>query len=119
MDVPARPFGEPFADQRRLVGGVIVHDEMDVETAWDGSLDLVEELAELGGAVAAVALADDLACRDVQGGEQRGRAVALVVVASPAGWPGRIGSMGWLRSSAWIWDFSSTHRTMAWSGGET
>src|ERR1700732_503794 len=30
-----------------------------------------------------------------------------------------IGSPGWVRSSAWIWLFSSTERTMAWSGGLT
>ena len=63
MDMPARPFGEPVADQRGLVRGVVVHDEMDLETAWDGGLNLVEELAELGGAVAGIAFADDLARR--------------------------------------------------------
>src|SRR5678815_856552 len=31
--------------------------------------------------------------------------------------PGIIGSTGWERSSAWIWDFSSTHNTTAASGG--
>jgi hypothetical protein len=61
MHMPARPFGEPVADQRRLVGGVIVHDEMDVEFARHCGLDLIQELAELGGAMATVALADNLA----------------------------------------------------------
>jgi hypothetical protein len=28
-----------------------------------------------------------------------------------SGWPGRIGSDGCVRSSAWIADFSSTHST--------
>jgi len=27
------------------------------------------------------------------------------------------GSPGWVRSGAWIWDFSSTHSTTARSGG--
>ena len=31
--------------------------------------------------------------------------------------PGCIGSVFWVRSSAWIWDFSSTHSTTAFSGG--
>jgi len=44
--------------------------------------------------------------------------MAGIVVAAPRGLTG-IGSIGWLRSSAWIWDFSSTHNTMACSGGET
>ena len=34
-----------------------------------------------------------------------------------SGMPGIIGSTGWERSSAWIWDFSSTHSTKARSGG--
>src|SRR5581483_12312856 len=83
MDMPARPFGEPVADQRGLVRGVVVHDEMDIETARDGGLDLVEELAELGGTVAGKAFADDLARRNVERREQRGRAVARVVMAAP------------------------------------
>ena len=31
VDVPARSLGEPVADQRGLVGGVVVHDQMHVE----------------------------------------------------------------------------------------
>ena len=31
--------------------------------------------------------------------------------------PGFIGSEGWVRSSAWIWLFSSMHKTTAFSGG--
>jgi hypothetical protein len=103
MHMPSRPFGNPVADQRRLVGGVIVHDEMDVEFARHRGLDLIQELAELDGAMATVALADNLAGGDVEGSEQRGRAMANVVVAAPRR----------------ICDFSSTHNTMACSGGET
>jgi hypothetical protein len=55
---------------------------MHVELGGDVPLDLVEEAAELAGAVAIVALADDDAGGDVEGGEQRGRAVAGVVVAA-------------------------------------
>ena len=33
--------------------------------------------------------------------------------------PGRIGRIGWLRSRAWHWDFSSTQTTTAFSGGST
>lgn len=33
--------------------------------------------------------------------------------------PTRIGSIGAVRSSAWIWDFSSTQSTIAFSGGAT
>src|SRR5665213_2673487 len=31
--------------------------------------------------------------------------------------PGRIGRIGAVRSRAWTWDFSSTHSTIAFSGG--
>src|SRR5215217_5569114 len=31
--------------------------------------------------------------------------------------PGCIGSVFWVRFSAWIWDFSSTQSTIAFSGG--
>ena len=48
---------------------------MNIETAWDSGLDLVEELTELGGAVAGKAFADDPARRNVERREERGRAV--------------------------------------------
>ena len=119
VDVPARPSHQPIADQRRLVSGVVVHDEMHVEIARYVGLDRVEELAELGGAVAWIAFADHPTGGNVEGGEERGGAVAGVVVATPRRLAWRIGSIGWLRSSAWICDFSSTQSTTAWAGGET
>ena len=69
MDVPARPLGQPVADQRRLVGCVIVQDEMNVQVVRNGGFDLIEKLAELCGAMAAVTLADDPASCDVEGGK--------------------------------------------------
>ena len=42
-----------------------------------------QELAELPASVALVALPDDLSGGDVEGCEQRGRAVALVVMGAP------------------------------------
>ena len=63
----------------RLVGRVVVH--VDVEVG--GNVVVVEELAEFLAAVTAEALADYLAGSNVEGREQRGRAVALVVVGPP------------------------------------
>src|SRR5947209_9838098 len=60
---------------------------------------------------------DDPAGGHLQRGEQRGGAVATVVIGLFSGIPGRIGSIGAVRSSAWIWDFSSTESTTALSGG--
>ena len=67
--MPARSLEQPVADQRGLVGGVVVHDKLDVEIVGDVGFDPIEELAELGGAVPSVALADDTAGGDVQRGE--------------------------------------------------
>ena len=49
MHMPARSAYEPIADQRRLVGCVIVDDQVHVEIGRYGGLDLVEEFAELDG----------------------------------------------------------------------
>src|ERR1700730_5527784 len=57
MHVPARAPIEPVSDQRRLVGCVIVDDQMHVEVGWYGGFDLIEELAEFDGARAGVTLA--------------------------------------------------------------
>src|SRR5688572_7968079 len=56
MDVPAWSFGQPIADQRSLVGGVIVPDEMNLESLGDVGLDVVEELSKLGRPMTAIAL---------------------------------------------------------------
>jgi hypothetical protein len=78
MDVPARPLWQPVADQRRLVGGVVVHDEMNVQIARNSGFDLIEKLAELLGAMTSITLADDPADCDVEGGKQRCGAMALL-----------------------------------------
>ena len=90
---------------------------MDIQLLRHRLLDDREELPELDGPVARVAFSDDFAGGDVEGGEERGGAVALVVVGLAGGRPGRSGSIGWVRSSAWICDFSSTQSTTARSGG--
>jgi hypothetical protein len=43
--------------------------------------------------------------------------VAPVVVVRRSGRPGCIRSIGAVRSSAWTWDFASTHSTIAFCGG--
>src|SRR5260370_39619447 len=82
MHMPARPLGHPVADQWRLMGCVIVHDEMNIQTVGNSGFDLIEKLTELFGAMAPVTLADDPAGCDVQGGKQRCGAMALVVVTT-------------------------------------
>lgn len=82
VSVPARTFGQPVADRLGLVGGIVVHDELDVEIDGHVGLDLVEDLAELAGAMLRVATAEDGAGGDVEGGKQGGRAMPRVVVAA-------------------------------------
>ena len=77
--------GEPRADLRVLVGGVVVEDGVDVLAGRHRGLDGVEEADELLVAVALHVAADDGAVEDVQRGEQRGGAVPLVVVGHRAG----------------------------------
>jgi hypothetical protein len=58
-------------------------------------------------------------CMHVERGEQGGGAVPLVVMRHGLAAPGLIGSPGWVRSSAWIWLFSSIDSTTACAGGST
>ena len=109
---------KPFGDRRCLVGDVVVADQVHVQIGgiWLSSL---AETFEFGGAVASVDGSVDLAGGDVQGGEQGRDAVAQVVVRASLGSPGIIGSTGAERSRAWIWEFSSTQSTSAFSGGSS
>src|SRR6188474_3087828 len=88
VDMPARAFGEPVADALGLVGAGIVDDQMDVEIVGHLGFDRIEELAELLSAMAAKAPPDHLAGLHIERGEQRQRAMALVVVAAPFGLSG-------------------------------
>ena len=68
-----------------LVGGVVVEDGVDHLAGRDLALDGVEEADELLMPVALHAAADHRAVEHVQRGEQRRRAVALVVVGHGPG----------------------------------
>ena len=63
-----------------LVGRVVVDDEVDVESLGHGLIDALEEGEELLMAVARPALGEDRAGGDVEGGKQRGGAVADIIV---------------------------------------
>src|SRR5215469_3901214 len=49
VQVVARPLGEPVADQRGLVGAVVVDDDVHVEIGGNLGVDNIEKLAELQG----------------------------------------------------------------------
>ena len=64
-------------------------------------------------AVLAVAFADDFAGGDIQGGKERGGAVAIVVVGSALRLSGFHRQNRLAAFKAWTWLFSSTQSTMA------
>ena len=66
-----RPAGKPCLDLGGFVGGVVVHDDMDIEPFGNLSIDLFEEVQELGRPVTLVALADDEPRGDIERSEQR------------------------------------------------
>src|SRR5215467_10539795 len=102
----ARPLTEPASDQRCLVRGVVVEDEMDVEVQWHRVIDGVEKLAELHGAMAAMTPADHRAGLDVQCREERRRAMAHVVMGAAFGLA-RAHRQQWLRAAL---GFAPSHR---------
>jgi hypothetical protein len=44
VDMIMRPAGKPRLDLRRLVSGIVIHDDMDIEHFGDLSIDLPEEV---------------------------------------------------------------------------
>src|SRR5215204_7262773 len=86
VDMIMGTTGEPRLDLGCFVGGIVVHDDMDLEPFGDASVDLLEEVQELGRPVSLVAFADDEARCDVERCEQRCRAVPHVVVRPALGY---------------------------------
>src|SRR6056297_84407 len=87
MQLEAGMFLEPGPHLGRLVGRVVVEDEMDVARLSDSAVDAAQECEELPGTVARHAVADDEARLHVERGEKRSGAVALVIVGHAGGAP--------------------------------
>lgn len=81
MEGPAWMSREPGADFLVLVSGVVVENDMDHLPDRDGTLQGVQEADELLVSMALHVAAEHFACQDVQGGEQCGRAMPLVVMS--------------------------------------
>ena len=81
--MPAWALDEPAAAQRRVVVGIVVHDDVNIEIGRNLDFDPIKEFAELGGAVTREATPDDSAGGNVECGGQGGGSVAPVVMASP------------------------------------
>ena len=80
VHVEPRTLGQPVLDQGRLVGGEVVHDQVDVEVSRHLFVDRVEEFPKLDGTVSPVQLSNDFAAERVECRKQRCRAVSFVVV---------------------------------------
>src|SRR5450756_1468921 len=81
----ARMLREPGGDACVLVGLVVVEDQMQVELGRELAIEGAQELEELLVAVAGQALADDAAIESAERREERGGAVALVVMGQRTG----------------------------------
>ncbi len=81
MQVVAGTPSEPSADFGMFMSGVVVDDEMDVEAAGHIAVDLTQECEELLMTVSRMTTGYDFAGGDIESGEQRGGAVAFVVMS--------------------------------------
>jgi len=80
MERPARIVGQPFQNLRVFVRGIVVDNGMDNLSGGNGALNSIEKFDEFLVPVMRHAAPDDSALKHVEGSEQGGRAVALVVV---------------------------------------
>ena len=64
------------------MGGVVIHDNVDIEPFGDLSIDLLEKVQELGRTVTLVAFADDEPRGDIERGKQRGRTMPHIAVGA-------------------------------------
>lgn len=85
VHMPMRAAGKPSLDLRRLVGGIIVHREVDVRPLGHLGIDPPEEVEELGRPMALVAFSDHGAGGDIEHGEQGCRAITNISVRTSLG----------------------------------
>ena len=76
MQLVARPLGQPIANLRMFVGGVVIDDEMDLVGWRNVLIEMPQEGEKFLMAVAGLACGEHLAVGDVQGGKQGGGAMA-------------------------------------------
>ena len=108
---------EELLDVGGPMRGEVVDDAMQLERSWGLGDEIGEELDEVRGAGRVGDPSGDGAFMDVQPGEEHRGAVTHVAVVASSGAPGIAGLVGATRLLAWIWDFSSTDHTTAFSGG--
>ena len=75
---------EPCPHFGVLVGGIIVEDDMDGLVAWHAGIDRVQKTDELLMPVPLHVPPDHGSVEDIECSEQRGRAIALVIMGGVA-----------------------------------
>ena len=85
VQMKTRVLVEPCRHLGMLVGGIVVEHEMEIEFWRSVAVDGSQEAQELLMPVALHALADHRPGGDIEGGEQRGRAMALIIMGHGAG----------------------------------
>src|SRR6201993_2605938 len=87
VHVEAAVLGQPGFDRRVLMGGIVVGDQVQIEGLGRAAVDGSQEPQPFLVAMALHALPDHPTGGDIERGEQRRRAVALVVVGHRSGPP--------------------------------
>src|ERR1019366_6621229 len=91
VHVEAGVLDQPGVDRGRLVGAVVVADQVHVQVVGDFVVDLGQELLELNRSMPPVDRGDDGPVGNVERGEQVGHSVTYIVVGAPLGHPGHPG----------------------------
>ena len=100
VQVEPRALREPGPDERSLMRAVVVQDDVHIEGGRHAGVQSVQKLPEFDRAMPAMRLADDGTGPHIERGEQRRRAMPLVVMRALFGLARLQGSNGAVRSSA-------------------
>ena len=71
VQMVARMTQQPTLNRRRLVGGIVVENQVNVQGRGGGRLDRVQKLAEFLGTMPTMTLTKDFAAGHLQSGKQR------------------------------------------------
>lgn len=80
VEMEAWALQQPPADHGRRMRAIVVEDQMYIQAGRDAGLDGVHELTEFSGTMSLMQFPDDAARPHFQGREERGRAMAAVVM---------------------------------------
>src|SRR5690606_20098641 len=68
-----------------FVGGVVIHNQVNRHITWHGGVDFLEKGEKLRAAMATLETPNDLTRRHVQRREERGCAMALIIMSTRGG----------------------------------